>query len=72
VRSFGGWTALKEFRKAGIRLKGDERILGDSDFVENIIKSAEESFEQKYELKARGFDFNSVKERVAEIIGIKP
>ena len=72
LRSFGGWTGLKEFRKAGIRLKGDERILGDSDFVENVLKSAEESFEQKYELKARGFDFYRVSERVAEIMGIKP
>lgn len=72
LRSFGGWTGIKEFRKAGIRLKGDERILGDSDFVENVLKSAEESFKQKYELKARGFDFDRVKERVAEIMGIKP
>ena len=38
----------------GICVKGDERILGDSDFVENVLKSAEEAFEEKYELKARG------------------
>jgi putative transposase len=72
LRSSGGWTAIKESRKAGIRLKGDERILGNSDFVENVLKSSEESFEQKYELKARGFDFDLVKERVAEIMGITP
>jgi hypothetical protein len=72
LRSSGGWTALKESRKAGIRLKGDERILGNSDFVEDVLKSSQESFEQKYELKARGFSFDAVRERVAEVIGIKP
>ena len=72
LRSSGGWTGVKESRKAGIRLKGDERILGNSDFVENVLKSAEESFERKYELKARGVDFDLVKERVAGIMGITP
>jgi hypothetical protein len=37
---------LKGFRKAGIRVKGDERILGDSGFVENVLKSAEEALEE--------------------------
>ena len=56
LRSSGGWFALKGFRKAGIRLKGDERILGDSDFVENVLKTAAEPLEQKYKLQA-GSDF---------------
>jgi len=30
-----GWAVLKGLRKVGIRIKGDEHILGDSDFVEN-------------------------------------
>ena len=61
LRSIGGWSVLKGFRKAGIRVKGDERILGDSDFVENVLKAAEEEFEQKYELRAKGYDFNREK-----------
>ena len=67
----GGWTVLKELRKAGIRVKGDERILGDNDFVKNILKSAEEALGLKYELKAKGYDFNRVAKRVAEVMGIK-
>lgn len=39
LRSIGGWTVLKGLRKAGIRVKGDERILGDSDFVKNVLES---------------------------------
>lgn len=68
LRSTGGWAVLKGLRKVGIRVKGDERILGDSDFVENVLKSAEEELEQKYDLKARGYDFDRVAQRVAEVM----
>ena len=63
LRSQGGWAALKGYRKAGVRVKGDERILGDSDFVEKVLKSAQESFEEKYGLKKRGYDFDKAVER---------
>jgi putative transposase len=72
LRSSGGWTALMGFRKAGLRVKGDERILGDSEFVENVLKTAKEALEEKYELKAHGYDFNRVVSRVAESMGIAP
>jgi len=71
LRSTGGWAVLKGLRKVGIRVKGDERILGDSDFVENVLKSAEEELEQKYDLKARGYDFDRVAQRVAEVMEIE-
>ena len=69
--SIGGWTVLKGFRKACIRVKGDERILGDNDFVENVLKSAQEELEQKYDLKAKGYDFDWVTERVAELMSME-
>ena len=72
IRSAGGWSAIKSLRKAGIRLKGDERILGDSDFVEQVLKSAQESFERKYILESEGYDFNAVIRRVTELLDIKP
>ncbi len=70
LRSSGGWTGLKDLLKAGIRIKGDERILGNSEFVEDVLKTTEESFEKKYKLKSMGVDFKYVKGRVAEVIGI--
>jgi len=42
--------------ETGIPVKGGERILGDSDF------------EEKYDLKARGYDFDRLTERVAEVM----
>lgn len=71
IRSIGGWTALKDIRRAGIRVKGDERILGDSDFVQAVLKTAEEELEQKYDLRARGYNFDKVVRRVADVMNIK-
>jgi putative transposase len=64
--SNGGWTGLKDYRKAGIRVKGDERILGDSDFVGTVLASAREALEEKYLLKAQGVDFEQVVQRAAQ------
>jgi REP element-mobilizing transposase RayT len=72
LRSSGGRWGLKELRKAGVRAKGDERILGNSDFVEDVLRLANEAFEETYELKSLGYDFDRVICRVAESMGMDP
>ena len=54
VRSAGGCTELKAIRKTDARIKGDERILDNSDFVVNVLNAANEQLEEKYALKAGG------------------
>ena len=71
IRSAGGWTAVKGLRRANARLKGDERILGDNDFVNAVLAAAQEQLEQKYQLAAKGFDFEKAVERVAAVFGIE-
>ena len=71
-RKWINWTVLRRSRKDGIRVKGDERILGDTDFVEDVLKSAEEAFEERYDLRARGYDFDRVVLRVAEVMAMRP
>ncbi len=70
VRSAGGWSELKEYHRQGDRIKSDERILGSSDFVETVLKTAREEFEQSTRLKVRGIDFQEILKRVAEYYGI--
>jgi REP-associated tyrosine transposase len=65
VRSVGGWSALKGHRKSGIRIKGDERILGGSDFVENTLKQANERLAEKTRLQLVGPDLEALIEKVA-------
>ena len=70
IRSVGGWAALRDIRDEAVRVKGDERILGDSDFVEAVLKEADEQLERRYRLKAEGFDLEQVAERVAAVMNI--
>ena len=42
VRSAGGWQQISSLRQVDAHLKSDERILGDSEFVETVLKEAEE------------------------------
>jgi REP element-mobilizing transposase RayT len=72
LRSSGGWGVLKAMSKARIHLKGDERILGDSDFVKEVLTEHKEQFERRYWLKAQGYDIDRVVQKVAEVFEIEP
>ena len=43
----GGWAAVKALRRSGEYQKGDERILGDAAFVDEVLSQAEEHRERK-------------------------
>jgi REP element-mobilizing transposase RayT len=70
IRSLGGWQQVKALRRIGIRFKCDERILGDSEFVEQVLKEAEDRLERRYALEAKGYDFDHVIERVAQVLNM--
>jgi REP element-mobilizing transposase RayT len=72
LRSSGGWGVLKAMSKARIHLKGDERILGESDFVKEVLAQQKEQFERRYWLKAEGYDIDRVVKKVAEVFDIEP
>jgi len=72
LRSHGGWTGVKLLRETGNYQKGDERILGDGEFVKEVLKKAEEGFKEKYQLKAKGYNLDRLIERVAEITELTP
>jgi len=72
LRSQGGWGGLKANRRAGDYQKGDERILGDGDFVKTVLEKAEEQMQTKYRLAAEGYDFEKLLLRVAHITEMDP
>ena len=57
IRTAGGWTALKAFRRQKIHINGDERILGDSDFVESVLDEQNERLERRYHIQVPGYEF---------------
>jgi putative transposase len=48
VRSVGGWAGVKALRNMGGYQKGDERILGNGEFVEQVLTQAEEDLARRY------------------------
>ena len=73
IRSVGGWSEVKRLRHQGQdHVMSDERILGDSGFVEVVLSQADEKYERHYELKRRGYDLDRIAERVAEIYEMEP
>ena len=66
IRSLGGWAASKK-----LRLKGQDRLKGDSDFVTSVLAEANEKLERFHEIKSRGYTIEKVKQRVREIFGVE-
>jgi putative transposase len=66
LRSAGGWGVLKSMRRMKEHLKGDERILGDSDFVMQVLESAQERMEEQYRLVAEGHTFDRMIVQISE------
>ncbi|MEA3223609.1 MAG: transposase [Thermodesulfobacteriota bacterium] len=72
IRSLGGWSAIKKLQLDGQdRVKGDERILGDGEFVTALLSEANEKLERHYKLKALGYDLEKISQVVSEIYDIE-
>lgn len=72
IRSGGGWAAVKAKRRARIFEKSDERILGDGDFVEEVLSAAQEHMEKRYRLAAEGYDLDKIVSKVCEVMQLEP
>ena len=51
---------VKEAARNGIQLKGDERMLGSSEFVQKTLEEAEETYARKMRLQWAGVDLSRV------------
>ncbi len=50
--------------------KSDERILGDSEFVEEVLARAEDAIHRKYELALQRVDIEEVMQGVSGLAGV--
>ena len=70
IRSAGGWEKIKAARANKVYLKGDERILGDSDFVGTVLAQTREEQDKRNKLKAQGVTVDQAARKVAELMGV--
>ncbi len=71
-RSLGGWSAVQAVGRGAARLKGDERILGDSDFVLAGLKASEEQLRRQDRWQRQGRDLAWLARQVAPVFGLAP
>jgi putative transposase len=72
IRSLGGWDKVKEVRlNSHERIKSDQRILGESDFILDVLSESENAFSRKYRLKSKGYDFDRVIDRVSKLFKVE-
>jgi putative transposase len=71
IRSSGGWAGVKAKRKAKVFEKSDERILGNGDFVEQVLVAAQEQMEKRYRLAAEGYDLDTIGSKVCDMMDVE-
>ncbi|MCX5782209.1 MAG: transposase [Elusimicrobia bacterium] len=70
LRSIGGWKEVLNLRGANEKWLADERILGDSGFVNSTLKQADEQMTRKARLKKEGWDINRLVKKVCELLNV--
>lgn len=71
-RSAGGWEGVKALKSMKQYWQGDERILGDGDFVKKVLAAAGEEMERKEKILRDGWNIDRLINRVCEIMSVNP
>jgi REP element-mobilizing transposase RayT len=66
IRSAGGWEAVKELRRGREAYVADERVLGSSEFVEQLLREADE----RSLAEVRTVDLTSLGTRISRDMGV--
>jgi len=53
IRSLGGWSQVLSLRRVGSKVFSDERILGSSEFVKDVIADAEQKAKETLRLTSK-------------------
>lgn len=66
LRSHGGWRGVVELRRGREKYRSDERVLGSTAFIEEIVAEAEEKEKGKY----RAVSLDTLMKRIAGDMGV--
>lgn len=69
-RSAGGWSGVQELKKNKEYWQSSEQILGDGNFVEEVMKRAEEEIIKKEKFKRAGWNLDRLAEKVCRLIPV--
>jgi REP element-mobilizing transposase RayT len=66
IRSMGGWSAVLASRRRGKQEVVDQRILGDGDFVKQVISGLDDRVKKNLRLSGQRIDIKALSEKVSE------
>jgi len=70
IRSLGGWAEVLSVRRKGTRVSSDQRILGSSEFVEDLVSEVDEREKDTLRLSVRVRDLGSVAKEIKKGEGL--
>ncbi|MBA2123989.1 hypothetical protein B9J78_03530 [bacterium Unc6] len=71
LRSAGGWSELINMRRKKEYWRGDERILGDSDFVNKVLRDAEETLDRRDKFQKEGWGLETISEKICALLNME-
>ena len=71
IRSLGGWSQVLSLRRSGGKVFSDERILGSSEFVKDVITDVDEKAKGDPEIKLKISDLSSLSKEICVGEGIE-
>ena len=70
IRSLGGWSQVLSMRDSGEDVPHDARILGGGDFVEEVLREADQNLRRQLRLKERTRSIDQVIRGICEKEGV--
>jgi REP element-mobilizing transposase RayT len=70
IRSLGGWSEVLALRRKEQKTKYDQRILGDSDFVQDVTTGLDDLVKQNLRLSGQRIDIDGLAVKVCRQYGI--
>jgi hypothetical protein len=72
VRSLGGWSEVMGLRKRGEKQISDQRILGDGDFVQEVVSDLDDFIKKNLRLSGQRKDIAELAEEVCKKYDVSP
>ncbi len=71
IRSLGGWSKVISLRSRGEKEENDSRVLGSGEFVETVLREADENLARQIRHKQRKNSMKEVVEKMCAEAGVK-
>ena len=70
IRSLGGWAEVLALRARGERQIFDQRVLGDGEFVEQVLSEMDEQSKENLRIRRNGIDLSLLAKKVCNVDGV--